>query len=197
MPGTEMDRYAHLDIEGKVVVVEGANPHGSGSSSVSGDPHHKATIAAGRGAAAVIILLEEGSWLPAPEMEERPSVRIPALAISGEMAEAVGESIETGADWLIMSAAVADFAPAEIAGGKLKKEDLGTGWSLEMRRNPDILGEIVPAHRGSGLKVVGFALETADMVFLTAGDDDVARVYERVGFARLATTGVAEWRDDD
>jgi predicted N-acetyltransferase YhbS len=36
------------------------------------------------------------------------------------------------------------------------------------------------------------ARDTADVVFLTAGDDDVARVYERVGFARLATTGVAE-----
>jgi GNAT superfamily N-acetyltransferase len=36
------------------------------------------------------------------------------------------------------------------------------------------------------------ARETADLVFLAAGDDDVARVYERVGFARLATTGVAE-----
>ena len=32
------------------------------------------------------------------------------------------------------------------------------------------------------------------MVFLAAGDDDVARVYERVGFARLATTAVAELR---
>jgi len=31
-------------------------------------------------------------------------------------------------------------------------------------------------------------------VFLSAGDDDVARVYERVGFARLATSGVAELR---
>jgi hypothetical protein len=38
------------------------------------------------------------------------------------------------------------------------------------------------------------ARETADMVFLAAGDDDVARIYERVGFARLATTAVAERR---
>ena len=38
------------------------------------------------------------------------------------------------------------------------------------------------------------ATETADMVFLAAGDDDVARVYERVGFARLATTAVADRR---
>lgn len=40
--------------------------------------------------------------------------------------------------------------------------------------------------------LVAHARETADLVFLTAGDDDVARVYERAGFARLATTGVAD-----
>jgi predicted N-acetyltransferase YhbS len=47
---------------------------------------------------------------------------------------------------------------------------------------------------GAGLAsaLVAHARETADLVFLTAGDDDVARVYERVGFARLATTGVAD-----
>jgi hypothetical protein len=42
--------------------------------------------------------------------------------------------------------------------------------------------------------LVAHATETADMVFLAAGDDDVARVYERVGFARLATTAVADRR---
>jgi predicted N-acetyltransferase YhbS len=49
---------------------------------------------------------------------------------------------------------------------------------------------------GAGLAsaLVAHARETADVVFLTAGDDDVARVYERVGFARLATSGVAELR---
>jgi predicted N-acetyltransferase YhbS len=47
---------------------------------------------------------------------------------------------------------------------------------------------------GAGLAsaLVAHARDTADLVFLTAGDDDVARIYERVGFARLATTGVAE-----
>jgi predicted N-acetyltransferase YhbS len=47
---------------------------------------------------------------------------------------------------------------------------------------------------GAGLAsaLVEHARETADLVFLTAGDDDVARVYERVGFARIATTGVAD-----
>jgi predicted N-acetyltransferase YhbS len=54
----------------------------------------------------------------------------------------------------------------------------------------------LPRLRGRGLgaglasALVAHARETADMVFLTAGDDDVARVYERVGFARLATSAV-------
>jgi len=39
------------------------------------------------------------------------------------------------------------------------------------------------------------ARETAELVFLVAGDDDVARVYERTGFARLATVGVADLSD--
>ena len=56
----------------------------------------------------------------------------------------------------------------------------------------------LPRLRGRGLgagitsALVAHATETADMVFLAAGDDDVARVYERVGFARLATSAVAE-----
>jgi predicted GNAT family acetyltransferase len=55
----------------------------------------------------------------------------------------------------------------------------------------------LPRLRGRGLgaglasALVAHARESADLVFLTAGDDDVARVYERVGFARLGTTAVA------
>ena len=56
----------------------------------------------------------------------------------------------------------------------------------------------LPRLRGRGLgaglasALVAHARETAHLVFLTAGDDDVARVYERVGFARLVTAGVAD-----
>ena len=56
----------------------------------------------------------------------------------------------------------------------------------------------LPRLRGRGLgagitsALVAHATETADMVFLTAGDDEVARVYERIGFARLGWTGVAD-----
>jgi len=96
MPGDERDRYAHLDIEGKIVVVEGADPHGSEGSSLAGDPHHKASIAAGRGAAAVLILLGDEQTLPRPEAEQRPSVRIPAIAISGAAAQAVRAAAAAG-----------------------------------------------------------------------------------------------------
>ena len=59
----------------------------------------------------------------------------------------------------------------------------------------------LPRLRGRGLgaglasALVAHARETADLVFLTAGDDDVARAYERVGFARLATIGAASFLD--
>ena len=55
----------------------------------------------------------------------------------------------------------------------------------------------LPRLRGRGLgagiasALASHARETADLVFLAAGDDDVARVYERIGFARVATAGVA------
>ena len=98
MPGDPDDRYAHLDIEGKIVVVEGADPHAAGGSPLAGDPHHKASIAAGRGAAAVLVLLEEGQSLPDPVTEMRPSVRIPAVAVSGTAAQAVREAAQAGAE---------------------------------------------------------------------------------------------------
>ncbi|SDN71616.1 GNAT family N-acetyltransferase [Geodermatophilus sp. DSM 45219] len=56
----------------------------------------------------------------------------------------------------------------------------------------------LPRLRGRGLgaglasALTAHARETADLVFLVAGDDDVARVYERTGFAWLATVGVAD-----
>ena len=56
----------------------------------------------------------------------------------------------------------------------------------------------LPRFRGRGLgagltsALVEHARQTADLVFLSAGDDDVARVYERAGFARVGTSCLAE-----
>jgi phosphopantothenoylcysteine decarboxylase/phosphopantothenate--cysteine ligase len=81
-----------------------------------------------------------------------------------EMAEAVAGALDAGADWLFMAAAVADFAPETTANHKLKKEDLGEKWQLGLQRNPDILADVAAPRRSRGLKVVGFALETQDVV---------------------------------
>jgi phosphopantothenoylcysteine decarboxylase/phosphopantothenate--cysteine ligase len=80
------------------------------------------------------------------------------------MATAVGAALAGGADWLFMSAAVADFTPTHIESGKLKKESLGTSWSLQMTRAVDILTDVVNPDRHEGLRIVGFALETEDLI---------------------------------
>jgi phosphopantothenoylcysteine decarboxylase/phosphopantothenate--cysteine ligase len=62
----------------------------------------------------------------------------------------------------IGAAAVADYAPANIANAKIKK-DGRDGMTLELKKTPDILAE-VSNNRHDGLLVVGFAAETNDVV---------------------------------
>lgn len=101
---------------------------------------------------------------PVALVPPRGLARVLAVETGREMADAVDLALRDRADWLVMCAAVADFAPADPAPGKLKKDVLGDTWTLQLVRNPDILGEIVPRHRATGVKVVGFALETEDVV---------------------------------
>jgi predicted N-acetyltransferase YhbS len=82
-------------------------------------------------------------------------------------------------------------------------EPVGMGTHAPVDLDGTEVSEIVgvatlPRFRGRGLgaglssALVAHARETAETIFLAAGDDDVARIYERVGFARLGTSGVAE-----
>ncbi len=60
------------------------------------------------------------------------------------------------------AAAVADYAPANAAEGKIKKD--GRDFMiLELKKTPDILAE-VSKNRNKGLLVVGFAAETNDVI---------------------------------
>jgi phosphopantothenoylcysteine decarboxylase/phosphopantothenate--cysteine ligase len=63
------------------------------------------------------------------------------------------------ADVLVMTAAVADYRPAEVLESKLKKEQQGDRMTLELVKNPDVLAELVAARR-VGQVIVGFAAET-------------------------------------
>ncbi len=60
-------------------------------------------------------------------------------------------------DVLIMAAAVADFAPAEIASQKIKKTE--DSITLTLKKNPDILSDLSGNKRQNQI-TIGFALET-------------------------------------
>ena len=64
------------------------------------------------------------------------------------------------ADVLVMSAAVADWRPKEVADGKLKKATMDP--VLELVANPDILRTIAPLK--GNRTIIGFAAETGDPV---------------------------------
>jgi len=64
-------------------------------------------------------------------------------------------------DVIVMAAAVADFRPATVADGKLKKRD-GTPQIL-LEPTPDILAGL-GARKRNGQVLVGFAAETDDLV---------------------------------
>ncbi|WP_404961089.1 bifunctional phosphopantothenoylcysteine decarboxylase/phosphopantothenate--cysteine ligase CoaBC [Streptomyces sp. 147326] len=68
------------------------------------------------------------------------------------------------ADVVVMAAAVADFRPAEYAGGKIKKKDGQDPAPVALVRNPDVLAEISADRAGPGQVVVGFAAETDDVL---------------------------------
>ncbi|MCX5299594.1 bifunctional phosphopantothenoylcysteine decarboxylase/phosphopantothenate--cysteine ligase CoaBC [Streptomyces sp. NPDC002812] len=68
------------------------------------------------------------------------------------------------ADAVVMAAAVADFRPAEYAGGKIKKKDGQEPAPVTLVRNPDILAEISADRAREGQVVVGFAAETDDVL---------------------------------
>jgi len=57
--------------------------------------------------------------------------------------------------YLFMAAAVSDYLPAYPQDGKLKKENLGEKWSLELKQNTDILASI----NKEGIKTIGFKAE--------------------------------------
>jgi phosphopantothenoylcysteine decarboxylase / phosphopantothenate---cysteine ligase len=104
-------------------------------------------------------------------LEAPYGIELQAVETAIQMRDAVRSAI-TGADVLVMSAAVADFRPAAAAAQKIKKGaalDADGGFSLQLVRNPDILAELAAATDDGGaaskrLICVGFAAETQDVV---------------------------------
>jgi phosphopantothenoylcysteine decarboxylase/phosphopantothenate--cysteine ligase len=140
---------------------------------------------------ATVTLVAANLEVPAPAGAD---VRTVGTAL--ELAHAVREAAAT-ADIVIMAAAVADYRPAEVRSGKIKKEETGDRLVLELVRNPDILTDLA-ANRTRRQVIVGFAAETepdADRL-LALGREKIARkgcdylVLNRVGWTEgFATDG--------
>lgn len=112
-----------------------------------------AAEAARRGADVTLVAANTG-----PGLTEGLPVRVVRVGSAQELATAM-HAAAPDADVLVMTAAVADYRPAEVLESKLKKEQQGDRMTLELVKNPDVLAELVAARR-VGQVIVGFAAET-------------------------------------
>jgi phosphopantothenoylcysteine decarboxylase/phosphopantothenate--cysteine ligase len=110
--------------------------------------------AAARGADVTLIAGAVG--LPSPYGVRRVDVR-GANEMRVALWQALGVDLSR-MDALVMAAAVADYRPAETSLTKVKKGADRT--SLELLRNPDLLGEVGATRTGTRPVLVGFAVET-------------------------------------
>jgi hypothetical protein len=95
-PGDPADRAAHGDVAGRIMVVEWGDPEARGGNSMRAEPHFKASVAAGREAAGLVVLLPEGMALPTVDEEIRNPLSIPVIAVAGDAAESVRASARAG-----------------------------------------------------------------------------------------------------
>ena len=149
---------------------------------------------AARDLGATVHLIGANLEVPAPE-----GVQVTRVVSALELREATLEA-SAAADVLIMSAAVADFRPAEFAEFKIKKSaDSEDAPVIQLVRNPDILREVVVRRQqvreegestlGPKL-IVGFAAETgsAEKTPLELGREKLQR--KGTDFLAVNTVGM-------
>ena len=124
-----------------------------------------ATRAAARGA--LVTLIAGPVSLPTPFGVHRVDVRS-AIAMQNALWQALGPDVSR-ADALVMTAAVADYRPAEAHAMKIKRSS--DKMTLELVPNPDLLAEIGAVREGDRPVLVGFAVET--------GTDDEVLAYAK------------------
>jgi phosphopantothenoylcysteine decarboxylase/phosphopantothenate--cysteine ligase len=97
----------------------------------------------------------------ATSVDPPADVRVVRATSAREMHGAVMENL-AGTTVFIGAAAVADYAPAEAAATKIKKNGQDTR-TLELIKTRDILADVA-GNRQNGLIVAGFAAETTDVI---------------------------------
>ncbi|GAA1496475.1 bifunctional phosphopantothenoylcysteine decarboxylase/phosphopantothenate--cysteine ligase CoaBC [Paeniglutamicibacter kerguelensis] len=158
---------AELPLAGRILAISAGGTRepldpvrylGNRSSGRQGIALAKAAMAAGARVRFIAAHMDQ----PAPE-----GVELSTASTARQLQAAVNEAAR-GADVLIMSAAVADFRPAEYVDSKIKKSDEHADPVITLVRNPDILALLVADRAAQGLVgdlpglIVGFAAETGD-----------------------------------
>ena len=100
-----------------------------------------------------VILVHAHVEVPLP-----PGVESVGVETAEQMRVAMLEQ-QTGADVVVMAAAVADYRPREVSEHKLKKSASEEVMTLELERTPDIAAEL-GQHKTPGQVLVSFAAET-------------------------------------
>jgi len=150
----------HHALGGKRIVVtagptrEAVDPVRFISNHSSGKMGAAIAAAAWRRGAEVVLIAGPGD-IAAP-----PGACVVRVETTEQMRDAVVKAL-ADADALIMAAAPADFRPAEAAAQKIKKSDKPA--PIALAPTPDILVSTISARR-PGTVVVGFALETTDVM---------------------------------
>ena len=150
----------HHALGGKRIVVtagptrEAVDPVRFLSNHSSGKMGAAIAAAAWRRGAEVVLIAGPGN-IAAP-----PGACVVRVETTEQMRDAVVKALPD-ADALIMAAAPADFRPAEAAAQKIKKSEAPA--PIALAPTPDILVSTIPARR-PGTVVVGFALETTDVI---------------------------------
>ena len=117
--------------------------------------HALAEAAARRGASVTLV--------SGPTTLDPPSgAEVVHVQTAEEMNEAV-QARRDPADYVFMTAAVADYTPADPSSTKRTKKDTDEDLVLHLRRTPDIL-RTLGAHKQPDQVLVGFALETDDVL---------------------------------
>jgi phosphopantothenoylcysteine decarboxylase/phosphopantothenate--cysteine ligase len=115
-----------------------------------------AIAAAARDRGAQVVLVTGPTNIAPPDQVELLAVRS-AL----EMQTAIEQAVPR-VDAVVMTAAVADYRAATPKTSKIKKQ--GDSMSIELVKNPDILAELGKRRVGKHPVLIGFAMETDDVV---------------------------------
>ena len=141
-----------------------------------------ALAAAARDRGATVILVCGPTSIPSPSGVERIDVR------SARDMQVAIDAVLARCDAVIMTAAIADYRPARAADSKIKKSS--DTLTLELVKNPDILSTLGAQRKGARPVLIGFAMETDNLLenarkkLVTKKVDLVVANEAAVGFGR-------------